>query len=126
MRRERHGRASRVDNDRRRRPSDGFRVRDGHRFSQVVSDAIATLPDRLAQPLARRRFLVEEVPDGVRPDGTVPLAVFTHEQLTVYRRPLEIRAENRGDLEAIVRIAVGEAVAEALGLDDDLDDLYDE
>ncbi len=128
MRSDRHGRATRADNDRRRRPHDGFRVRDAARFATVVEDAIATLPPRLADPLDDADVLVDDVPPpaATHPDGSVVLAVFRPPRLTVYRRPLEGRAESRGDLEEVVRLAVGEAVAFALGLHDDLDDLYDD
>ncbi len=128
MRRDRHGRATRGDNDRRRRPADGFRVRNTVRFAVLVEDAIATLPPRLADPLDDADVVIDDVPppEATHPDGGVVLAVFIPPRLTVYRRPLEGRAESRGGLEDVVRLAVGEAVAEALGLDDDLDDLYDD
>lgn len=124
MHRDRHARTARVDNDRRRRPSDGFRLRDGSRFLRVVDDAAASLPHRLAEPLAAAGFQVSEVPPGSSDDEDVQLATFAAGVLTVYRRPLELRAQDRGDLEDAVRIAIGEAVAKSLGIDDDLDDLY--
>ena len=124
MRRDAHGRAARADNDPRRRPADGFRLRDATRFQRVVVDAIATLPGRLAGPLADARVVVEAVPPAGGEQADVPLARFRAPLLTVYRRPLESRASDRADLEEAVRVAVGEAVAAALGLDDDLDDLH--
>lgn len=124
MRDDRHGRVARADSDRRRRPSAGFRVRDTGRFAQVVTDAVADLPDRLAAPLAGARLSVLDVPAETTDEGRVVLARLHGSVLTVYRRPLEVRADTRGDLHDAVRIAVGEAVAEFLGIDDDLDDLY--
>jgi hypothetical protein len=42
----------------------------------------------------------------------------------VYRRPVEARAGSRNDLEDVLRVAIGQAVARGVGLDDDLDDLF--
>lgn len=126
--RDRHGRASRSNNDRRRRPSDGFRARDAGRFRQVVEEAVDSLPERLAAPLEDADVVVAAVPPpgATAPDGSVLCAAFADSRLTVYRRPLEARAVSHGELEETVRVAVGQAVARALGLDDDPDDLFDE
>ncbi len=128
MRPDRHGRAARADNDPRRRPCEGYRVRGAGRFRQMVADAVSTLPDRLADPLDDADIAVVDVPEeGARsPDGGVALAVFAQPVLTVYRRPLEARASDRDELESVVRLAVGWAVADALGLTDGLDDLLDD
>ncbi|CAN5702976.1 hypothetical protein BH24ACT14_BH24ACT14_05730 [soil metagenome] len=125
--RDRHGRGFRADNDRRRRPADGFRVRDATRFGQIVDEAISTLPARLAKPVERARITVVAVPpETAAAPGQPQLADFSTDRLTVYRRPLESRADGRAELVAMVRLAVGEAVARALGIDDDLDDLFDD
>lgn len=138
MSRDRHGRALRADGDPRRRPRDGFRARDAGRFRQIVLDAMSALPDRLGAPLDAADVIVADVPpiDEAVPapplgPPAVTLATFDRDArprplLTVYRRPLEIRAETRTDLEDVVKLAIGEAVARALGLDDDLDDLFGE
>ncbi len=70
--------------------------------------------------------MVDDIPpaDRTTPEGDVLLAELAGGVLTVYRRPLELRADSRTDLADAVRVAVGEAVARALGIDDDLDDLY--
>ena len=123
--RDRHGRTARADSDRRRRPAPGFRARNVGRFRQIVEDAVDTLPERLAAPLDDAELEIADVPPGG--GDTVSLAHFRPSPrpalLTVYRRPLESRAESRIELEEIVRIAIGEAIARALGITD-LDDLF--
>jgi predicted Zn-dependent protease with MMP-like domain len=124
---DRHGRGFRADNDRRRRPADGFRVRDAARFAQIVEEAVSTLPTRLAEPVEAAEITVTAVPpETTAVLGPPQLADLSANRLTVYRRPLESRAEGRAELVAVVRLAVGEAVARALGIDDDLDDLFDD
>ncbi len=124
---DRHGRGFRADNDRRRRPADGFRVRDAARFAQIVEEAVSTLPTRLAEPVEAAEITVTAVPpETTAVRGPPQLADLSANRLTVYRRPLESRAEGRAELVAVVRLAVGEAVARALGIDDDLDDLFDD
>jgi predicted Zn-dependent protease with MMP-like domain len=128
---DRHGRAARSDNDRRRRPSDGYRVRDERRFLDLVEDVLATLPQRLLDAVASARVTVEDVPPPPDPHGgtpdDIPLSAFDpagEGTLIVYRRPLELRAVSRGDLDDVVRLAVGREVARVMGIDDDLDDLW--
>lgn len=130
MREDRHGRAARADSDRRRRPSDGFRLRDRGRFERITEDAIGTLPPLLLDALTDAELLVEEIPPGpAQADEEVPLADFRpaargrqRARITVYRRPVEARAQGRAELAELVRLAVGREVAIALGLDVDLDD----
>ena len=108
---------------------------DHRRFVRLVEDAIATLPDRLGAPLAGVPLHVAEIPpaDDARP-GFVTLAQVhlagprarRASRLTVYRRPLESRSRTRVELVDLIRTAVGMEVARALGIDDDLDDLFDE
>ncbi len=125
---DRHGRAPRADNDRRRRPADGFRLHDGRRFSRLVQEVLPTLPARLIEALADAQVVVDDVPPAGA--GDVPLARFdpgsSPPRLTVYRRPLESRALSREELGELVRAAVGREVARALGLADDLGDDWDD
>lgn len=121
---DRHGRAHRADNDPRRRPPDGYRVRTAARFRRVVEDAVAALPDRLARPLAGARLVIEEVPPEPDAHGGVVMATFAGRVLTVYRRPVESRADSRSALEETLLVAVGQAVARAMGYGDDVDDLF--
>lgn len=125
---DRHGRAARVDNDPRRRPADGFRLRGADRFRRVVGEVVSTLPERFVQALGGARLAVEEVPEAPMTDanGDIKLATFDGTTLTVYRRPIELRAENRGTLEETIVVAVGQAVARRLGWGDGIDDLFDD
>jgi len=130
---DRHGRASRSDNDRRRRPSDGFRLRDAARFARLTEDALATLPEPLLEALEDAELEIVDVPpepaagaDDVALAGFRPARGRVPARVTVYRRPLEARALARLELVELVRVAVGREVAVALGLDVDLDDDWDE
>ena len=125
--RDRHGRLAAADSDGRRRPPPGYRVPSGRRFMQVVADAVGSLPSRLASPLYAAELAVEDIPprdwDGVALAEFRTASGGRPAMLTIYRRPLEARSDSRLDLIEAVRIAVGEAVARALGITD-LDDLY--
>ena len=125
---DRHGRTGRVDNDPRRRPSDGFRLRGADRFRKIVGEVVTTLPDRFVQAVGEARLAVEEVPEPpmTEANGDIKLATFDGMTLTVYRRPIELRAENRGSLEETIVIAVGQAVARRLGWEDDIEGLFDD
>jgi predicted Zn-dependent protease with MMP-like domain len=125
-RHDRHGRLARANNDRRRRPSDGFRAAHGARFSDLVEDALTELPSALAEAVAGIDMVIEDVPPvGERAlvDQAVPLARMVEQagtrRLVVYRRPLELRGTTRLEVIEAVRIAVGEEVARHLGLDFD-------
>ena len=131
VRDDRHGRLARADSDRRRRPSDGFRVRDVARFQRIAEDAIATLPSPVLDALAEADLVLEEIPpEPAAGENVVPLAEFRpagveRARVTVYRRPIEARAITRGEVADLVRLAVGREVAFTLGLDVDLDDDWD-
>lgn len=130
-RHDRHGRAARADNDRRRRPSDGFRTVHGARFSDLVEDAIAALPGPLLEGMSGVEVVIEDVPPvdtEAFTTGEVPLARLREAPegrwLVVYRRPLELRSSSRSELIEVTRTAIGVEVARALGIEDDLDDLF--
>lgn len=118
---DRHGRAHRADNDARRRPPLGFRVDGVNRFRRVIGDAVAALPAPLTTPLDGARVVIEDVPPDpvVTVDGDLVLATFADGVLTVYRRPVELRADTRSGLEETLMVAIGQAVARALGYGDD-------
>lgn len=132
--RDRHGRAARADNDLRRRPSDGFRTASRARFVALATRAASRLPAELRVHLSGARLRVEEVPtDGDGPGGgplhvdaigDVPLCVVAlnpPEPATVrlFRRPLELRATSRPQLESELERALRNAVRDALGLGPD-------
>ena len=121
---DRHGRAHRADNDPRRRPPDGYRVRTVGRFRRGVEDAVAALPTRLARPLVGARLDVSEIPPEPPAGSEIALATFDGKVLTVFRRPVESRADTRAGLEETLLIAVGQAVARFLGSSDDIEDLF--
>ena len=109
-------------------------------FDQLVLSAVATVESRWPEELADVEFAVDEVPsvtsEEIRPgpevilDGGVPLARFvapgvdqkgkiTKARVVVYRRPLEIRAADAGDLEDLVEEVLVEQVSSMLGEDPD-------
>ncbi len=142
-RHDRHGRAIRADNNRRRRPSDGFRTAHGARFSDLVENAIAELPPALLKGVSGVEVVIEAVPpvdDEVIAKGEVPLARLVESpggrpggtppggegrRLVVYRRPLELRGASRSELVEVIRTAIGVEVARVLGIED-IDDLFDD
>jgi predicted Zn-dependent protease with MMP-like domain len=117
------------------------------RFDNLVLDAVEHVEERWRDELRGVDFAVEEVPpgdDGIRYDDEiesagVPLARLlpgargTPPRIVLYRRPLELRAVDREDLEDLVHDVVVEEVAHFLGLDPETvdpgfggDDLGDE
>jgi predicted Zn-dependent protease with MMP-like domain len=123
---DRHGRLPRSDGSPRRRPAAGFRAVHRARFEQLLASGIAGLPEHLRAPLTTCRVTVEDVPPvPAAAEHDVPLARYTPRsggaapQLVVYRRALELRAEDGQDLAELAGRAAGRAVADALGLDAD-------
>lgn len=121
---DRHARARRADGDPRRRPVDGFRTRDRRRFRDLLHEAVSTLPQEAVAALGDASIVVHDVPAA--DSGAVPLAEaeaaqggLTVDRIVVYRRPTELRATDRDDLVELVRDAVLEAVADAVGADPD-------
>ncbi|MEO2108273.1 MAG: metallopeptidase family protein [Actinomycetota bacterium] len=125
--RDRRGRGIRADNDLRHRPTDGFRTASTARFLVLVRGAVAALPGDLRTHLDPVELVVTDVPsrrslEEVRPSGDVPLAHVglardeTPARLTVYRRPVELRASTREELQGLLARAVEDAVRDALGL----------
>ncbi|TYP89887.1 metallopeptidase family protein [Blastococcus xanthinilyticus] len=109
-------------------------------FDDLVLDAVEDLERRWERELAGVEFAVEDVPwvertdpdeaeldSDVLDDGGVPLARLLparREQgqevpprIVVYRRPLELRANDRDDLADLVRDVVVDQVATLLGRD---------
>jgi predicted Zn-dependent protease with MMP-like domain len=120
------------------------------RFDDLVLDAVEHLEERWAKELEGVEFAVEDVPavpavqdadalpdDDVVVDetagGAVPLGRLLPEhvddrgrrtptRVVVYRRPLEARAADRGDLADLVHDVVVDQVARLLRLDPDVVD----
>ena len=105
------------------------------RFDGIVLDAVEHVEERWRDRLASVDFAVEEVPP-VAADGSpaeswedeissagVPLArrlgaaPGRRARIVIYRRPLELRAVDREDLEDLVHDIVVEEVAQFLGMD---------
>ena len=137
---DRHARHRRPDADRRRRPVDGFRASDADRFHRLVDDAIGSLPPDLLAYLDNVQVTVEDVPpaDPLGAGDELLLGLYQGvprterdfgvadlpDRITLYRRPLEIRARNKRDLAELVRETVVHEIAHHFGIDDDrLDEL---
>ena len=104
------------------------------RFDSIVLDVVEHVEERWHDRLAALDFAVEEVPP-VDPDVSaggwedeissagVPLARLLgpvagrRARIVIYRRPLELRALDRDDLEDLVHDIVVEEVAHFLGMD---------
>jgi hypothetical protein len=113
------------------------------RFDQAVLEAVADLEARWPGKLDDFEFAVDEVPqvqadgpetgsDEVVLDGGVPLARFvppgmdargrpTKPRIVVYRRPLEVRSGDAGELGDLVAEVLGEQIGAVLGEPDDED-----
>ncbi|MFK5633040.1 metallopeptidase family protein [Ornithinimicrobium sp. LYQ103] len=96
------------------------------RFDDVVLDAAETLEHRLGHELGVE-LAVEEVPptDPAPWEHGIPLGrLFPAERtvtarLVLYRRPIEQRAQDEGELSAIVYEVMAEQVARMYGRDPD-------
>jgi predicted Zn-dependent protease with MMP-like domain len=124
---DRHARHRRADADRRRRPSDGHRSRDRARFQRLVADAVAGLPPTLRSQLDRVELVIHDVPprgatavlSRYEPAAGDPSDTAGADQLTLFRRPLELRAASKLDLIDLVRETLVHELAHHLGIDDD-------
>lgn len=113
------------------------------RFDQAVLEAVADLEVRWPGRMETLEFAVDEVPavppqgqemasNEVVLDGGVPLARFlppgmdtrgrpTKARIVVYRRPLEVRSGDAGELGDLVTEVLAELLADVLGDPDDED-----
>jgi predicted Zn-dependent protease with MMP-like domain len=141
VRDDRHARRRRADTDRRRRPVDGFRAPDLRRFERLVEDAVAALPEGLLAHLDNVQITVTDVPPP-DPVGTgsdeVLLGLYQGvpktrrgwgdtalpDRISLFRRPLEARANSKAELADLIRETVVHEIAHHFGIDDDrLDEL---
>jgi hypothetical protein len=103
-------------------------------FDAVVQAVVEDLEERWHDELGLVEFAVDEtplVPDDWDAD-TVPLASLVRgsggrpTRLVLFRRPIELRAETRGDLSAMVLTVLVEQVSELLGRPpEEIDPRYD-
>jgi hypothetical protein len=103
-------------------------------FDAIVLTVVHDLEARWHAELGLVEFAVEEtpmVPDDWGAD-TVPLSSLVRgsggrpTRLVLFRRPIELRAETRGDLSAMVLTVLVEQVSELLGRPpDEVDPRYD-
>lgn len=103
----------------------GFRTRS-EQFDDVLVMVVAHLEERLGSQLDGVQFAVESVPPSDPApweQGAVPLgryfpadgAAGLAHRIVIYRRPIQVRAQNADDLEQAVREVVVEHVAHLLG-----------
>jgi hypothetical protein len=103
-------------------------------FDAIVLSVLEELEERWHAELGLVEFAVEEapmVPDDWTSD-TVPLASLVRgsgaapTRLVLFRRPIELRAETRADLSALVLTVLVEQVSELLGRPpEEIDPRYD-
>jgi hypothetical protein len=103
-------------------------------FDAIVLEVVHELEERWHEELGLVEFAVEEtpmVPDDWDAD-TVPLATLVRgsggspTRLVLFRRPIELRSETRGDLSAMVLTVLVEQVSELLGREpEEIDPRYD-
>ena len=94
------------------------------KFDQLVLDVVTPLDERGQRHLGLVEYAVEDAP--MLPDDwgdeTVPLSSLVRgkgqdpTRLVIFRRPIEHRATNRDELEAMVHTVVVEQLAELLNL----------
>ena len=101
------------------------RRRPYEKFDAIALGVMNELWERFPEALAPVQLGVEEVPmlpDAWSPEA-VPLATFAQAQgnqparVILLRKPIEHRARNRDDLEALIFTVLVEQVAEVLGID---------
>jgi predicted Zn-dependent protease with MMP-like domain len=116
------------------------------RFDAIVLGALEPIDERWHTKLDRLDVAVDEVPEvtdcdpstvtwgsDVVEDGNIPLARLvpagvdhtglpTRARIVLYRRPLETRAQDRGDLLELIHEVLVEQIANYLGIDPDIVD----
>lgn len=121
-RRDRHGRGMRGPLAPRPVP---IALTRAEKFDDLASDSVERLTKRWPE-LERVRFAVLDVPEAetelladepVALGRMVPATATDAAMIILYRRPLELRAESRSELEMLVHDILVEQVADLLGLD---------
>jgi predicted Zn-dependent protease with MMP-like domain len=110
------------------------------RFDRLVDQALLSMPPSLLKLLDNVQITVEEVPPGASQAGDDEVLLGLYEgvprterdfgapmlpdRITLFRRPLELRATSRRDLAGLVKDTVVHEIAHHFGIDDDrLDEL---
>lgn len=139
LRRDRHGRGLRGPLYPATLPAAASRA---EKFDALVLDALEPIEARWRHELTRLDVAVDDVPevredlppaqaDGVLHDGAVPLSRLvpagvdraglpTRARIVLYRRPLEARAKDPGELADLVHDVLVEQVASYLGVEPDI------
>ncbi|GAB3566932.1 metallopeptidase family protein [Amycolatopsis endophytica] len=138
VRRDRHGRGLRGPLYPATLPAAASRA---EKFDQLVLDALEPIEARWRDQLTKLDVAVDDVPeirhgsapadDGVLHDGMVPLSRLapagvdrvgmpTRARIVLYRRPLEARAKDPGELAELVHDVLVEQVAGYLGVEPDI------
>ncbi|MET7989895.1 MULTISPECIES: metallopeptidase family protein [unclassified Amycolatopsis] len=138
MRRDRHGRGLRGALYPASLPAAASRA---EKFDALVLDALEPIEARWRHELTKLDVAVDEVPEvrpdgrapaeGVLHDGSVPLSRLvpagvdraglpTRARIVLYRRPLEARAKDPGELAELVHDVLVEQVAGYLGVEPDV------
>jgi predicted Zn-dependent protease with MMP-like domain len=138
IRRDRHGRGLRGALYPASLPAASSRA---EKFDQLVLDALEPIEARWRNQLTKLDVAVDDVPevrgqaaeetDGVLHDGAVPLSrlvpagvdrtgMLTRARIVLYRRPLEARAKDPGELAELVHDVLVEQVAGYLGVEPDI------
>ncbi|MDA1366113.1 hypothetical protein J2S68_000662 [Glycomyces algeriensis] len=136
MRRDRHGRGMRGPLAPRALP---LRRTHVEQFDALVMDSVVEIERRLAESLGSKftdlrhiEFAVDEVPPesqnydaDIVEDRGVPLSklypaqpgtVAASPRIVLYRRPIELRAEGKAEMEGLVRSVLAEQLASLLNL----------
>ena len=133
--RDRHQRRRTTPVDRRRRPVDGYRAGSLERFERIADDAMAAVPAALLAQVDNLAIVVDDVPpedegvllglyEGVPMPARGFDAPLLPDRITLFRRPLELRARSKDELTRIVADTIIHEIAHHFGIDDDrLDDL---
>ncbi|WP_116112475.1 metallopeptidase family protein [Amycolatopsis ruanii] len=138
VRRDRHGRGLRGPLYPATLPAAASRA---EKFDQLVLDALEPIEARWRDQLTKLDVAVDDVPEirgaggpagvGVLHDGAVPLSRLvpagvdraglpTRARIVLYRRPLEARAKDPGELAELVHDVLVEQVAGYLGVEPDI------
>ena len=113
------------------------------RFDAIVLEALEPIDERWHEELEQLDVAIDEVPEitdcdpatvnwgnDVVEDGKIPLSRLVHvgvdraglptrARIVLYRRPLETRAQDSGDLSDLVHEVLVEQIASYLGVDPD-------